>query len=135
MLTQRLRARVSARQAASSCEPERETVMNWIYLMSAIVLEVAGTLSLKLSDGLVRRGPVLLMILTYGLSFFAFSHALKHMEVGTAYAVFSALGTALMASVGILWFNEPATALKIVSLVLIVLGVIGLNLNFGLARN
>jgi small multidrug resistance pump len=109
--------------------------MNWIYLLSAIVLEVGGTLSLKFSDGLVKRGPVLLMIFLYGLSFFAFSHALKHMEVGTAYAVFSALGTALMASVGILWFNEPATALKIVSLVLIVLGVVGLNLNFGLARN
>jgi len=80
--------------------------MNWIYLFSAIVLEVGGTLSLKFSDGLVKRGPVLLMIFLYGLSFFAFSHALKHMEVGTAYAVFSALGTALMASVGILWFND-----------------------------
>ena len=109
--------------------------MNWIYLFSAIVLEVGGTLSLKFSDGLVKRGPVLLMIFLYGLSFFAFSHALRHMEVGTAYAVFSALGTALMASVGIIWFNEPATALRIVSLILIVLGVVGLNLNFGLARN
>jgi small multidrug resistance pump len=57
------------------------------------------------------------------------------MEVGTAYAIFSALGTALMASVGILWFNEPATVLKIISLVMIVVGVVGLNLNFGLARN
>jgi len=109
--------------------------MNWIYLMSAIVLEVAGTLSLKLSDGLVKRGPVLLMILMYGLSFFAFSHALKHMEVGTAYAVFAALGTALMASVGMLWFNEPATIVRVVSLILIVLGVVGLNLNSALARN
>jgi small multidrug resistance pump len=109
--------------------------MNWVYLLSAIVLEVGGTLSLKLSDGLMKRGPVLLMILLYGLSFFAFSHALKHMEVGTAYAIFSALGTALMASVGILWFNEPATVLKIISLVMIVVGVVGLNLNFGLARN
>jgi small multidrug resistance pump len=103
--------------------------------MSAIVLEVAGTLSLKLSDGLVKRGPVLLMILMYGLSFFAFSHALKHMEVGTAYAVFAALGTALMASVGMLWFNEPATIVRVVSLILIVLGVVGLNLNSALARN
>ena len=109
--------------------------MNWIYLLSAIVLEVAGTLSLKLSDGLARRGPVLLMVLTYGLSFFAFSHALKHMEVGTAYAIFSALGTALMASVGILWFNEPATVLKLVSLFLIILGVVGLNFNFAVVRN
>ena len=109
--------------------------MNWIYLLSAIVLEVGGTLSLKFSDGLVKRGPVLLMVLLYGLSFFAFSHALKHMEVGTAYAIFSALGTALMASVGILWFNEPATVLRIISLFLIILGVIGLNLNFGLLRN
>jgi small multidrug resistance pump len=109
--------------------------MNWVYLLSAIVLEVGGTLSLKLSDGLMKRGPVLVMILLYGLSFFAFSHALKHMEVGTAYAIFSALGTALMASVGILWFNEPATVLKIVSLVMIIVGVIGLNVNFGLARN
>ena len=109
--------------------------MNWVYLFSAIVLEVGGTLSLKLSDGLMKRGPVLLMILLYGLSFFAFSHALKHMEVGTAYAIFSALGTALMASVGILWFNEPATVLKIVSLVLIILGVAGLNLKFAVVRN
>jgi small multidrug resistance pump len=109
--------------------------MNWVYLLSAIVLEVGGTLSLKLSDGLMKRGPVLMMILLYGLSFFAFSHALKHMEVGTAYAIFSALGTALMASVGILWFNEPATVLKIVSLVMIIVGVVGLNVNFGLARN
>src|SRR5205823_14740098 len=114
---------------------ERENFMNWVYLLSAIVLEVGGTLSLKLSDGLIKRGPVLLMILLYGLSFFAFSHALKHMEVGTAYAIFSALGTALMASVGILWFNEPATVLRIISLFLIILGVIGLNLNFGLLRN
>ncbi|MFL6299728.1 MAG: DMT family transporter [Terriglobales bacterium] len=109
--------------------------MNWIYLFSAIVLEVGGTLSLKLSDGLMKRGPVLLMILLYGLSFFAFSHALKHMEVGTAYAIFSALGTALMASVGILWFNEPATVLKLVSLLLIILGVVGLNVHFVAARN
>src|SRR5205085_11311604 len=101
--------------------------MNWVYLLSAIVLEVGGTLSLKLSDGLIKRGPVLLMILLYGLSFFAFSHALKHMEVGTAYAIFSALGTALMASVGILWFNERATVVGVVSLLLIVLGVVGLN--------
>ena len=109
--------------------------MNWVYLLSAIVLEVGGTLSLKLSDGLIKRGPVLLMILLYGLSFFAFSHALKHMEVGTAYAIFSALGTALMASVGILWFNEPATVVRVVSLLLIVLGVVGLNLNSAFARN
>ena len=109
--------------------------MNWVYLLSAIVFEVAGTLSLKLSDGLMKRGPVLLMILLYGLSFFAFSHALKPMEVGTAYAIFSALGTALMASVGILWFNEPATVLKIVSLLMIIVGVVGLNVNFGFARN
>src|SRR3954467_8387713 len=109
--------------------------MNWIYLFSAIVLEVGGTLSLKLSDGLIKRGPVLLMILLYGLSFFAFSHALKHMEVGTAYAIFSALGTALMASVGILWFNEPATVVRVVSLVLIMLGVVGLNLHLGTVRN
>ena len=57
------------------------------------------------------------------------------MEVGTAYAVFSALGTALMASVGILWFNEPATIVRVVSLILIVLGVVGLNLNSVFARN
>ena len=125
---------VCVRSAAPEQWKERR-VMNWIYLLSAIVLEVAGTLSLKLSDGLVKRGPVLLMVLMYGLSFFAFSHALKHMEVGTAYAVFAALGTALMASVGMLWFNEPATVLKIVSLVMIIVGVIGLNVNFGLVRN
>jgi small multidrug resistance pump len=57
--------------------------------------------------------------------------ALKRIDVSVAYAVWSGVGTALIATIGVLWFKEPATALKLVSLGLIILGVIGLNMSGG----
>ena len=57
--------------------------------------------------------------------------ALKRIDVSIAYAVWSGVGTALIATIGVLWFKEPATAVKLVSLALIILGVVGLNLTGG----
>ena len=71
------------------------------------------------------------MFLFYGLSLSALTLALKKIDVSVAYAVWSGLGTALIASVGVLWLREPLNVLKIVSLLLIILGVIGLNLSGG----
>ena len=102
--------------------------MNWIYLLSAIVLEVFGTISLRASEGLVRRGPALLVILFYGLSFAAFAQALRRIEIAVAYAVFTALGTALMAAIGVVWFKEPVGALKVVALTMIIVGVMFLSM-------
>jgi small multidrug resistance pump len=105
--------------------------MSWLYLVLAIVLEVSGTTSMKLSQGFTKILPSMLMFLFYGLSLSALTLALKKIDVSVAYAVWSGLGTALIASVGVLWFREPLNALKIISLLLIILGVIGLNLGGG----
>ena len=103
--------------------------MHWLYLTLAILLEVAGTTSMKLSEGFTRLVPSLLLILFYGLSFAMLTLALKRIDVSMAYAIWSGLGTALIATIGIIWFHEPATAIKFVSLGLIVAGVVGLNLS------
>jgi small multidrug resistance pump len=105
--------------------------MSWLYLVLAIVLEVSGTTSMKVSQGFTRIVPSVLMFLFYGLSLSALTLALKKIDVSVAYAVWSGLGTALIAGVGVLWFREPLNAMKIMSLLLIILGVIGLNLGGG----
>lgn len=98
------------------------------YLTLAILLEVAGTTSLKFSQGFTKLVPSLIVVVCYGLSFWMLSLTLKKIDVGIAYAIWSAVGTALITAIGILWFKEPLTAIKIGSIVLIILGVVGLNL-------
>jgi small multidrug resistance pump len=105
--------------------------MSWLYLVLAIVLEVSGTTSMKLSQGFTQMLPSVLMFLFYGLSLGALTLALKSIDVSVAYAIWSGLGTALIATVGVLWLKEPLNTLKIVSLMLIIIGVIGLNLSGG----
>jgi small multidrug resistance pump len=90
---------------------------------------VTGTTSLKLSQGFSRLVPSLVVVVSYCLSFYLLSLTLKKMEVGVGYAIWSAVGTAFIATIGILCFKEPISVLKIGSLALIILGVIGLNLN------
>lgn len=102
--------------------------MHWFYLLLAIVLEVIGTTSMKLSEGFTKTLPSVLMFVFYLLSFSALTLALKKVEVSVAYAIWSGMGTALIATIGILWFNEPLTITKLISLTLIIVGVIGLNL-------
>jgi small multidrug resistance pump len=105
--------------------------MSWFYLVVAIVLEVSGTTSMKLSQGFTKMLPSVLMFLCYGLSLSALTLALKSIDVSVAYAVWSGLGTALIAAVGVLWLKEPLNTLKVVSLLLIIIGVIGLNISGG----
>ena len=105
--------------------------MAWFYLLLAIVLEIAGTTMLKLSDGFSKLAPIVAMAALYALSFGALSLTLKRIDVGVAYAVWSALGTALIVTIGVLWFHELVTALKMISLVAIIAGVVGLYLSGG----
>ena len=102
--------------------------MSWLFLVAAIVFETAGTTCMKLSDGLTKLVPSLLLFLLYGLSFGMVTIAIKRIEVSVAYAIWSGAGTALIAVIGILWFKESLTVLKVTSLALIVIGVLGLNL-------
>jgi small multidrug resistance pump len=103
--------------------------MHWVYLVLAILFEICGTTSMKASQGFTRPVPSYLVFLFYGLSLVFLTLALNKIDVSVAYAIWSGLGTALVATVGVLWFREPLTGLKIVSLGLIIIGVVGLNLS------
>jgi small multidrug resistance pump len=105
--------------------------MAWLYLAGAIVFEIGGTTALKLSDGLQYLRPSLAVAVLYGISFACLAIAMRRIELGIAYAVWSGVGTAVIAAVGIVWFREPASALKLVSLALVIVGVVGLNLAEG----
>jgi small multidrug resistance pump len=100
----------------------------WFILAGAIALEVAGTTSMKLSEGFTKLVPSVLLFVFYAASFVALTFALKKIEVSVAYAVWSGVGTALITAIGILYFREAATALKFISILLIIVGVVGLNL-------
>jgi small multidrug resistance pump len=101
----------------------------WLFLIVAIFLEVAGTTSMKLSEGFARVLPSVFIFVFYGLSFAGLTLALKRIDVSVAYAIWSGLGTALITGIGLAYFREPVTPLKIVSIGLIILGVVGLNLD------
>ncbi len=101
--------------------------MCWLWLFLAIALEVTATVCLKLSDGFSKFIPTAFMALFYGSSFFPMAVALRRLEVGTAYAVWSAVGTALMTIIGVLVFKEAASPLKLSAIVMIVIGVVCLN--------
>jgi small multidrug resistance pump len=100
----------------------------WLYLLVAILTEVVGTTLMKVSQGLTRIVPTVMMFVLYGVSFVFMALALKKIEVSTAYAIWSGLGTALIAVIGIAWFRESINLPKLMGLVLIVVGVVLLNL-------
>ena len=101
--------------------------MHWFYLAMAIVLEVMGTTCMKLSEGFTRLIPSVLVFLLYGVSFAFMILALKKMELGVVYAIWAGLGTAMIALIGIVWFQESVSLMKIVSILFIVLGGVGLH--------
>ena len=103
--------------------------MGWIYLLAAIAFEVTGTTFMKLSDGFSKIAPSVAMFIFYLLSLTALSFALKKFEVGTAYAIWSGLGTALITIVGIIIFKESVSLVKIFSIILIIVGVVSLQLS------
>ncbi len=108
--------------------------MAWIYLMVAIVFEIGGTSALKMSQGFTHLVPSLVIFPAYAVSFVFLTLAVKVIPISVAYAVWSGVGTALIAAIGILWFREPASAMKLVFLGIIIIGVVGLQLS-GHAEN
>ena len=102
--------------------------MGWIILSIAGVLEVVWALLLKQSEGFSKPAPTIgfLIALTASMGLLAF--ALRTLPVGTAYAVWTGIGAAGTAIVGMLWLGEPRDALRLVSLMLLLAGFIGLRL-------
>ena len=108
---------------------ERTTMNAWLILIVAIFTEVCGTTCMKLSEGFSRVVPSILLYVFYGLSFMLLTLALKTLDVSVAYAVWSAVGTACIAVIGVIYFKEPVTALRVGCLLLIIIGVVGLQLS------
>ena len=98
-----------------------------LLLTAAISSEVAATLALKHSDGFTNVLPSAVVVIGYGISFWLLALVLKHFSVGTTYAIWSAVGTAAIAMIGIAAYGESLNFLKVASLGLIILGVVGLN--------
>lgn len=101
----------------------------WIWLAFAIFFEVAGTSSLKLSYGFTRLIPSGLAISFYLVSFFALAEALKGLDLCIAYAVWAGLGVALVTLVGVFVFKESMDVIRALSILLIIIGVIGLRVS------
>ncbi|MDB5572637.1 MAG: molecular chaperone [Hyphomicrobiales bacterium] len=101
--------------------------MEWIYLAAAGVLEVGWAVGLKYTDGFTRPLPTILTIACMAASLGLLGLALKTLPVGTAYAVWTGIGAAGTAILGVALFSEPATAVRLGSIALIVAGVMGLK--------
>lgn len=101
---------------------------SWWYLSVAIPFGVLGTISMKLSHGLQKWKPSLSLVAFYLISFVALTLALEGTDVSIVYAVWSGVGTLLVAIIGALTFEESLSFKKIISLFLIVMGVFGIHL-------
>jgi small multidrug resistance pump len=101
--------------------------MAFILLAGAIVAEVLGTTALKVSDGFSRLWPSVIVVVGYVVSFVLLAQTLRSMAVGTAYAIWSAVGTALIVAIGTIFFGESLGPLKLIGIVLVIVGVVLLN--------
>ncbi len=102
--------------------------MAWVFLIVAGLLEVVFALSLKASQGFTRLWPSIGFIVAGAASFMLLSQALRTLPVGVAYAVWTGIGAAGTAVIGMFIFGESRDALKFVSLALLLAGIVGLRL-------
>lgn len=98
--------------------------MSWVLLGAAIATEVVGTLALRGSNGFTQLAPSLVTVVGYVASFVLLAIVLKTLPVGVVYAIWSAVGVALVAVLGKLIFDDPVPPLAIFGMVLIVGGVV-----------
>ena len=102
--------------------------MAWLYLLVAGLLEIAWAVGLKLSQGFSRPLPTAFTIVTMIGSFVFLSLAMRSLPLGTAYAIWTGIGAIGTATLGIFLFDESAAAARLVCIVLIVAGIVGLKL-------
>ena len=101
--------------------------MAWIMLICAGLFEIAWALALKYSDGFTKLWPSVVFAVSAWLSFACLSFALKAIPMGSAYAVWTGIGAAGIAIVGMIWFGESATVARIACIGLVVMGITGLK--------
>ena len=100
----------------------------WIFLFLAGFFEICFTIALKFSQGFTRLIPSLFAAIFIVLSFFSVAQAMKDIPVGTAYAVWAGIGAAGTVVCGIIFFGDSAHVIRLLSLMLIILGIVGLKL-------
>jgi quaternary ammonium compound-resistance protein SugE len=106
----------------------------WIYLLLAGIAEIGWALGLKYSDGFTRTGPSLATVAGMVVSFWLLSLAMRTIPLGTAYAVWTGIGAVGTVILGMLWFGESRDLVRILCIVLIVAGIVGLKLHGGVQR-
>ena len=103
--------------------------MAWLTILAAGLFETGFAVSLKLSHGMTRLWPTVTFAICALLSFGLLTIALRHLEVGAAYAVWTGIGAAGTAIAGMAFLGDAVSTLKLVSVGLVLAGVIGLNLS------
>lgn len=102
--------------------------MAWLYLILAGLFEIVWAVGLKYTEGFTRVLPTAITVSAMVISMVLLGLAVRDLPIGTAYAIWTGIGAAGAAILGIILFAEPATALRIGSVALIIAGVIGLKL-------
>jgi quaternary ammonium compound-resistance protein SugE len=102
--------------------------MAWIVLIIAGIFEVVWAFAMKQSAGFTRLTPTAIMVVAMAASVLLLAFAMKSLPLGTAYAVWTGIGALGAFAVGVAILGEPATALRVGSAALILLGLIGLKL-------
>jgi quaternary ammonium compound-resistance protein SugE len=102
--------------------------MAWVYLIIAGLFEVVWAIALKYADGFTRLWPSAISVAGMIVSVVLLELSLRQLPVGTAYAVWTGIGTVGAAVLGMILFQEPATAVRIACIGLVVCGIAGLKL-------
>jgi len=101
---------------------------HYLFLLAAIVTETAGTAALQASEQFTRLWPSLIVIVTYAASFYFMSFALRHMQLGIVYAIWSGLGIVAIAAIGFVVFGQKIDLAGLIGMTLILVGVIVIHL-------
>jgi quaternary ammonium compound-resistance protein SugE len=103
--------------------------MAWLMILAAGLFETGFAVALKLSHGMTRLWPTVVFAICALLSFALLNMALRELEVGAAYAVWTGIGAVGAAAVGMIFLGDAVSTLKLVSMGLVLAGVVGLNLS------
>jgi len=102
--------------------------MKWVYLVIAGIFEVGWAIGLKYSQGFTKTMPSILTLIGMVASFYFLSLSIKNLPIGTAYAIWTGIGTVGTVILGIILFKEPFDTIRMICIILIVSGIIGLKL-------
>lgn len=102
--------------------------MHWMFLLIAGFFEISWAVGLKFSHGFTQIIPSILTVVGMVASFYFLALALRNLPLGTAYAIWTGIGTIGTVIFGIILFKEPVTAMRLVCITLIISGITGLKL-------